>query len=158
MPSSATVICDASFYREGKGRPRGTGVGGWAAWVRVDHIHFAIKKHGIIKAKNLYSSTEAEVYAALNGIWIALQYGAHDVLVRSDCMTVCQLIDKSARVGGRTHQVWWEAMCRPDMQVPGTLSARHVKGHSGGTCPASWTNEWCDKHAKISMKEARRAS
>lgn len=153
--SSATVICDASFYREQKGPPRGTGVGGWAAWVRIDHVPRVVKGYGSIRAKNLYSSTEAEVYAALNGIWLALQYGATDVLVRSDCMTVCQLIDKTARVGGKTHHVWWEALKREDMKVPGLLSARHVKGHSKIVDPASWVNDWADRHARKGMIAAR---
>ena len=146
----ATVISDASFYQQGR---RGRSYAGWAAWVRVDGLDKALKGYGIIKPECL-NSTEAEVYAALNGIWIAARAGATDVLVRSDCMAVTQLIRGMTR-SERLISIWRRAIHEASLGHV-NLGAAHVKGHGPIDSKAAWVNDWCDSHARIAMREARR--
>lgn len=147
----ATVLCDASFD---KPRSRRYGFGGWAAWIAIDGQAERVKGFGPIKADDLTNSTEAEVYAALNGIWLARRHGATHVLVRSDCTTVAELIEGKVR-SPRLLSIWRRALARPDMQGV-ILEARHVKGHGEITCRATFVNDWCDRHAKAAMRKQRR--
>ena len=149
--SSATVITDASFGPAQEGR--GGGVGGWAAWVRVDHLDHPIKRCGVLKDPSLQGSAEAEVYAALNGIWLAAQRGATSILVRSDCMTVTQLIEGTAK-SPSLRELWNDALRRDDMRGL-SLQALHVKGHGPIKTAASYANDWCDKASRAQMKQAR---
>ena len=142
----ATVLTDASYC------PR-TQIAGWAGWIKIDGQE-AIRRYGPLKATKVAGSAEAEMYAVLNGIWIALQAGAEAILVRTDCDAVI----KAATISGgrgKLGKLWHEATQRPDLK-PARLEFRHIKGHGEIKCRASWVNDWCDKHAKKAMKEARR--
>lgn len=149
----ATVISDASFFLPTPHVKGAKKAGGWAAWVKVDGFAGTVKGYGPLR-KPLQNSAQAEVYAALNGIWLAAQYGGQRILVRSDCMAVIQLIEGRSR-SPLLLQAYEEAMARPDMRGI-ELSARHVKGHGVIGCAATYVNDWCDTHAKLAMKAARR--
>lgn len=152
----ATVITDASFYappRRG-GKQAETGVGGWAAWVRVDGFSNPIKGHGVIKAKDLRSSTEAELYAALNGIWLAAKHGGRKILLRTDCMAVIHLT-KGLSNSARLNQIWHTALDEHDLREL-AIDTAHVKGHGPIFDAASWVNDWCDQKSKLAMRKARR--
>lgn len=154
----ATVIADASFYQGAKmdlrqGIVRGP-FAGWAAWIRVDGRPEAIKGSGVLTKCN--TSAEAEVYAVLNGAWLAAQAGAKTILVRTDCMAVIHLIE------GRTKalallSIWNDAFAREDMKGL-TLSGRHVKAHGAINSAASYVNDWCDKYAGLAMQKARKGN
>jgi ribonuclease HI len=144
----ATVVCDASYDDRKQ-------VGGWAAWVRVDGYPLPIKGFGTIRNKPR-NSTEAEVMAALNGIYIAANRGATEILVRSDCMTVQQLIHKQG-VKDYLQEVWDGALAAGWARGIRHLASRHVKGHGDrNRHAAAFTNDWCDQRAKTAMRAARR--
>lgn len=142
----ATVICDASYCHT-------TYTGGWATWIRVDTIPEAIKHSGTF-AKQPANSTEAEIMAALNGIWIAKQCGATSVLVQSDCTAVIHLIT-GAMKSERLKTLWAEALTKHDLKDL-ALRAMHVKGHTDNPNARSWCNRWCDEKAKDAMRLARK--
>lgn len=144
MPLKATVITDASFCHQ-------TRAAGWAAWVSIDGHFAAIKMAGATKVKPL-NSTFAEIYAALNGIWLAHQHGADTVLIQSDCMTVIHLVAGRCK-NTEMVRLWTEAMAL----IPVKLTARHVKGHNYGRVKDARTfvNDWCDKQAYFHMEKGR---
>lgn len=137
----STVICDASWC------PR-TRAGGWAVWININYPN---GEHRRVKEADLFhkrpkSSTQAELWAALNGIWFAVRNGATDILVQTDCLSVVQF--QGPRVA-REHF--------PETKI----RWRHVKGHTGGRAPNGgdnrryYVNEWCDKHARKYMHRQR---
>lgn len=141
----ATLICDASFHPK-------AGIGAWAAWIRIDGATDPIAKCGVLTV-DVTNSTFAEIYAALNGIWLARHHGAQAVLVRSDCMTVVDLVEGRIRPNSKVSRVWQSALARPDMKGV-LLKAQHVKGHGDIVCRATWVNDWADRHAKQAMRDA----
>jgi ribonuclease HI len=151
---TATVISDASFY-QGPNKNRGHQVyAGWAAWVKVDGIKEPIKGYGPVKIKDLRNSAEAEVCAALNGIWLAARAGASTILVRSDCLTVIHLINGQVKAD-YLKKLWNEAFERPDMRGL-HLIGKHVKGHGTIKDSATWVNDWCDRNARMAMRASRK--
>lgn len=149
----ATVITDASFY-SGSGRRKSTSpgaVGGWAAWIRIDGRPDAIKGYGVIKSCS--DSNVAEMYAALNGIWLAANSGAKEILVRTDNSTVIGLIHGKVKAAWLV-KLWKTALEDADL-LHIKLQGRHVKGHGEIIDPASYVNDWCDRHAKKAMMAAR---
>lgn len=146
----ATVVCDASFYQHPSG---GAVHAGWAAWVKGDG-GLAVRGYGIIKPVPNMTSTTAEMYAALNGIWLAARGGATQVLVRSDCMTVAEAIQGRLRKRYLI-ELWAEALAAGKVQHV-QLTAKHVKGHGAITDPATWVNDWCDKHARKAQHKSRK--
>lgn len=149
----ATVICDASFDSNNVHRPAG-----WAAWVRVDGYPNPIKGWGSIKYK-CQNSTDAEAYAALNGIWLACSRGAAHVLVRSDCQTIDHLIRGTCQ-SQRLIKLWADGLA--------TVAATHgrpvlrsewVKAHGDkNRHRAAWVNDWADKKARAGMRAQRSGS
>lgn len=143
----ATVISDASHC------PR-LNVGGWAAWVRVDNFRIPIKGYGVIKG-NPSDATVAEIYAAMNGVWLATQYGAQDILLQTDCMAVVNLVNRTAK-SERIIRIWREArQMMWYVRKVKNLSARHVPGHKEVHNAATFVQDWCDIHAGKAMREAR---
>lgn len=147
--TKATVIADASHCHR-------LNVGGWAAWVRVDDFKTPIKGYGVLKGK-LPDATVCEVYAALNGVWLAVQYGADDILLRTDCMAVVHLVHREIK-SKRLQHVWREATSQPWFKGVRVLSARHVPGHGKIVNAATFVNDWCDAKAKFAMKQARQGN
>lgn len=143
----ATVIADASFC------PR-TRAAGWAAWVTINLPEqtdpLRIKQYGAFYQPPK-SSREAELWAVWNGIWIAYNNGARDILAQTDCLDVVRN-PSSGRAGMSYSQVrkryWPEARVR----------FRHVKGHTDSsvfTGPRFYVNRWCDRHAGLVMRKQR---
>lgn len=129
-------------------------MGGWAAWVRVDGLATPIKGHGVIKTSDLRNSTEAELYAALNGIWLAAKHGGLDILLRTDCMAVIHLT-KGLSNSDRLNQIWNNALNEHNLRGL-VIETAHVKGHGPILDKASWVNDWCDQKSKLAMRKARR--
>lgn len=143
---TATVITDASHC------PR-LNVGGWAAWVRVDGTTTPIKGYGVLKG-NPTDATVAEIYAALNGIWLATQHGAGDILLQTDCLAVVNLVNMTAK-SNRIITVWRNGLSQGWFRKVKTLRAKHVPGHKEVTNARSWVQDWCDAHAGKAMRLAR---
>lgn len=148
---TATVISDASFHQSRKGGPAHAG---WAAWVRVDGDTAPIKGYGALTSGLCRNSTEAEIYAALNGIWLARRGGASRILVRSDCMTVVDLIHGKLK-SKHLITIWQSALSRPDLTSI-NLTGKHVKGHGTIKCAATYVNDWCDRHARMAQRNSRK--
>lgn len=141
----ATVITDASFDHR-------TRTGGWAAWIRIDGVPGPVRRSGILR-ELAADSSEAEMRASAIGIFIAAQFGATQILVQTDCMTVVHAIKgKGSRV-----KAWHEMLAvLPYENLK--LQARHVKGHTANPAARSWVNRWCDENAKAQMRLARDAA
>lgn len=115
-----------------------------------------IKEKGSFNSKP-QNSTEAELYAALCGVWLSYHKGARDILVQSDNIFVVHLFNghKKNAKGKRTryHEIYEEAVSQyfPDA----VFTARHVKGHTKVDDRRSFCNRWCDHQAGKVMKEER---
>lgn len=111
-------------------------------WININSAagHVRIKKSG-----NFHelpeSSAQAELWAVLNGIWLAKQEGAHKILAQSDCLDV---VERSGPIACIEHF--------EDLKI----DFKHVKGHTKGETTREWVNNWCDKMAKKKMRRQRR--
>lgn len=143
----ATVITDASFCDRTK-------AAGWAAWIRLDGVP-PIKRFGAFLDRPDGIAT-AEIWAAINGICIAVRAGADEVLVQSDAMAVIDAVQ------GKPHhhypRLWRElfqpTLTRLDLRIP-HVRAKHVRGHTTTQDARSYVNRWCDQHAKREMRSLR---
>jgi ribonuclease HI len=145
----STVITDASFDRVGS-----RGYGGWAAWVRLDHLPKPIKKSGAFTKYPVHNSLQAEVLACVNGIAVALHYGASDILLQTDCVAVVSVINKKAKPTAKALPLVNHALGM--INLTGVrLKARHVKGHTKNPDARSYVNRWCDAEAKKHMRRLR---
>lgn len=135
----ATVISDASFCHK-------TFAAGWAVWVRVDGVSDPITQSGTFH-KRPSTSTEAEMLAALNGIWLASRRGATKILVQSDAQAVVDIINRP-----RSHYFWLgvQKAIGPNL----ILRAAHVKGHTLINDSRSFCNR-CDAEARKAMQLQR---
>lgn len=129
---SATVIADASWCPYTK-------AGGWACW--ISSSHFKVQKTGLFH-KLASTPTEAEKWAALNGLWFAHEAGARNILIQTDCLHVVNLINN-------------KGLEDLDKFFGATIYAKHVKGHTHRPEPRFWVNRWCDEQAKIEMRKQR---
>ena len=144
MTTWATVITDASFSdRDNKA--------GWAAWINIDGISYPIKKYGSFSSK-VETSVDAEIKAALNGMWIARRYGADAILLQTDCMAVIHLITGITK---KTNLISdWNCKIEAAGLLGVTIRAKHVKGHTKTKDARSYVNRWCDSHANKARKAA----
>lgn len=141
----ATVITDASFC------PR-TQAAGWAAWIRLDGRKDPIKQYGSFK-EPVATSRDAEMLAAINGVFIAAKEGATQVLVQTDCLAVVHMFE-----GITVNRAIKEAFTRARTKagILGiTVSAKHVRGHTNDPASRSWVNRWCDEQAGKEMRVNR---
>ena len=134
----ATIVSDASFCHNTK-------AGGWAAWVVCENIRY--QKSDIFKTK-CNTSSEAEVLAAINGIWLATKHfkNVERFHVVSDCQHVINLIEN------QEGNEWKEIKKIVGKAV---VTAKWVKSHDNNNSARSWVNRWCDKHAKKKMREQK---
>jgi len=154
MLVTATVISDASFYEEGR-PPKQRTFGGWAAYVRIDGNPKPVKGYGSIHSSTeKLTSTTCEMFAAINGIWLAKQNGASQVLVRSDCMAVIGAIT-GGNLTNRMRHIWVRSLAHAKC-LDVALRAHHVRGHTEAVDAASWVNDWCDRHARKGMFSSRK--
>ena len=143
---SATVITDASFCHE-------TRAAGWAAYVRVDTMANPVRMSAAFKSP-LVNSAEAELLAAVNGLWLATQRGADQLLLQTDCIAVVTIVNGRSRKG--LLRLKFAAACEAAGLDPEIITARHVKGHSGVLDARSHVNRWCDRHARAAMRHQRK--
>lgn len=142
--TAATSITDAGFC------PR-LRIGSYAAWVRVDGVSRPIRMSGVLRSITT-SSNEAELYAALCGVWAAHRHGATRVLVQTDSFAVVQAVRRQHRLYTDVLYAGLEAHC------PGvTLTAKHVKGHTDDPSARSWVNRWCDEQCRFHLTKERSA-
>lgn len=135
----ATVNTDASFCPHTK-------AAGWAAWISIDG-GIKIKKSGMFKERPR-TSTEAELWAIFNGVWLAAQAGVTSLLVQSDCKTAL------AHVGRDTMQTRQLHKSLPRVV---SITTKHVKAHRDTDTARTWVNDWCDTEAKKWMRYQRNA-
>lgn len=134
----ATVITDASFCPFTK-------ASAWAAWIR-----YRDKK---IKVAELFkrqpkSPHEAELWAIINGVYLAGQLQPKAILVQSDCKTALTKIDARCPELNKT--------LRRLKGYDFTLITRWVKGHGKDGTDRTWVNNWCDKQAGLLMRSERK--
>lgn len=138
MKVTGTVISDASLCHETK-------AGGWAVWVRVDG-GIRIQQAGPFKRRP-DNATEAELWAAINGLTIAYKAGATEVLLQTDSLNVVQMVQ-------RNKQSFTGHLRRLGIKL--RVRAKHVKGHTRVQDARSHCNRWCDKEARRHMKQQRK--
>lgn len=137
----ATVIVDASFCPQTK-------LATWAAWIRMDG---APKTQKVAAFRDtVASSTEAELRAALNGLYLAQKMGAEAVQLQSDCMAVANALDDPCRAVLFTRRM--EAAGITGLRM---VKLKHVKGHTNGDDARHWCNNWCDNAARNKLREIR---
>lgn len=141
----ATVITDASFCPQTK-------AAGWAAWVRIDNQGEPICRYGSFK-QPVSSARDAEMLAAINGVFIAMKEGATQVLVQTDCLAVVHMF-QGVTVQKSIRNAFACAMSKAG--IAGIrVSAKHVRGHTNDPASRSWVNRWCDEHAGKQMRANR---
>jgi len=138
----ATVITDASYCPKSH-------AGAWAAWVTISPEIEGDKPRRLQKAANFRqlasSAYEAELWASLNGINMAVRAGATQILVQTDCLAVVNgLNDKKYNI--ELTQLGISPSC---------IKAKHVRGHTRVQDKRSWCNRWCDAEAGKLMKQQR---
>lgn len=138
MKVTGTVISDASLCHETK-------AGGWAVWIRVDG-GIRIQQSGAFKRRPAHA-TEAELWAALNGITIAHKAGATDVLLQTDSLNVVQMVQR--------HKQSFNGHLRR-LGIMVRVKAKHVRGHTNVQDARSHCNRWCDHEARRHMKQQRK--
>lgn len=92
----------------------------------------------------------AEMMAALNGVWLAVNVGGADaVLLQTDSLATIEAADGRHK----KYRKWWREQLAANGLAHIRIRAKHVKGHT--RCPAarSWANRWCDKEAVRLMRE-----
>lgn len=139
----STVITDASFCHR-------TQAAGWAAWIRVDGEAEAIRYSGTFEKSRPDNPTRAELFASLNGIWIASKYGATDVLLQTDCMAVIH----AASGRGSLAPLWRKKLEEFGLSTL-QIRCKHVKGHTNRAEPRYYVNRWCDEAAGRHMRTER---
>jgi ribonuclease HI len=137
MTTWATVITDASYSdRDNKA--------GWAAWINIDGMSYPIKKYGSFSSE-VNTSTDAEIKAALNGMWIARKYGADAILLQTDCMAVIHLVTGFTKKPKLVSD--WNCKIEAAGLLGVKIRAKHVKGHTNTKNARSHVNRWCDTYA-----------
>lgn len=146
--SRATIITDASFC------PR-TKAAGWAAWVRIDGHPEPIKRYAEFR-QPVENAQEAEMLAAINGLWLAAQHGVTVALVQTDCLAVVHMLNGQTK-NEHLRRAFSGALAKAG--VAGIArSGRHVKGHTQTADARSYVNRWCDERAKSAMARGRRTA
>ena len=142
MTTRATVIADASWCPKTK-------AAGWAAWITINHQGQTspqrVRRSGEFNRAPA-SSTEAELLALLNGIWLAAVNGATHILAQTDCNGVVHSVRK-----GRPAELNVIRAQFPNL----TIETRHVKGHTSRDEPRYYVNRWCDHNARRVMRTVR---
>jgi ribonuclease HI len=132
-----TVIVDASFCPK-------TRAGAWAVWINGDAGR--VQKSGTFR-KLAENATEAEWMAAANGLAIAQQLGARDVLLQTDNLHLVE--------GGNVRKAKLHGYAK---MLGLTISVRHVKSHvtEDDANAAEYCHNWCDRAAYREMVKQRK--
>lgn len=133
----ATVNTDASFCPH-------TRAGGWAVWISIDG-GIKVKKSGMFKDRPR-TSTEAELWAIFNGVWIAASMGVTSILIQGDCKAALAHVTRDTMQTRQLHK---------SLPGPVLIRTKHVKAHRDTDTARTWVNEWCDTEAKKWMRYQR---
>ena len=133
-----TIVTDASWC------PR-TKVGGWAVWIVCENIRHKAYAAFVDKCK---TSGEAEIKAAINGIYLA--HKKFEDVDRYHFVIDCR------------EAIWHIKNKKSDWRIQmqkivgnTSITAKHVKAHGSTSTKRTWVNNWCDKHSKQEMKKIR---
>lgn len=149
--NAITINTDASFNTKLK-------VGGYAFYIRVgDSI---IKSAGSFKT-NPANPIEAEMMCIGNAVYTLSSLKelppAKLIVINSDCLTAFELIKlKSKNPTGKSVALLIKTLKEKASYqglIPPRIQFRHVKAHTGAQDARSWVNRWCDREAKIKMRE-----
>lgn len=135
----ATINTDASFCPH-------TRAAGWAVWISIDG-GIKIKKSGMFKDRPK-TSTEAELWAIFNGVWLAAHAGVTSMLVQGDCMAALAHVLRDTMQTRQLHKT---------LPRPVHIRTKHVKAHRDTDSARTWVNDWCDTEAKKWMNYQRKA-
>jgi ribonuclease HI len=131
--------------------------GGWGAWAKSER---GMTKGGGMLKGWIHSSSEAEIKAIVNCLFIALRDGVvrdgDDVLVQSDNTNALAWID--GKKPKKTPPYWTETVSsfRKLVKAHGLkVRTRHVKGHCNKDEPRFAVNRLCDQLARVGMEQAR---
>ena len=141
----ATIITDASFCHR-------TQAAGWAAWIRIDGVSEPIKRYAEFR-QPVRSAQEAEMLAAVNGLWLAAQHGVTMALVQTDCLAVVHMLNGETK-NPSIRRDFSAAIAKAGVAHI-ARSGRHVRGHTQVADARSYVNRWCDSRAKTAMKRQR---
>jgi RNase H len=134
-----TVLTDASWCPHSK-------AAGWAAWIVCNETRH--KQHAPFK-EIVENACVAEIMAIINGVYLAQKKFKPDHYhVVTDC-TKAILILKHGYERGK-----WTKMLT-DIIGEANITYKHVKAHTENTDKRSYVNNWCDLHAKRSMRQLR---
>ena len=134
-------------------------VGGWGAWARSER---GVAKdfgpfNGVVPDSNI-----AEVYAVVNGLHMALDYGiaehADRLLIQTDSqVAILYLSGPLARQKSEAARRGWQAFHRLVEQHALSWVFRHVPGHTSGKQPRLYVNKLVDQAARTGLQAARDA-
>jgi len=115
---------------------------GWAVWIVIGQK--TIRKSSMFKSP-LNNPTSAEIKAILNGIYIAKTNGATCFEVFTDCEPAIKKITDEP--------IYTDiiGVSRSDIKFS------WVKAHTDAKDIASEANRWCDREAKVHMKNMRKS-
>lgn len=144
-----TIITDASHCND-------TGAAGYGYWVVCDRGRES--GGGVITAR-VADSTQAEMMAVCNGLWIGLNCGmvrpGDSVLLQTDCLSAVQIFQGQGKTPKdallRIKQYILDLACKHDLR----LRFRWVPGHTRGETSRTHVNNICDEYAKKYMRRQR---
>ena len=148
MTYSFTINTDASHYAAHGG------VSSWACWIKSSH--YLIKDAGVFP-EGVPNSSVAELLAVEQALFLLdklidsqeflqhqLKNGKILILFNTDSLFTVQALN-----GNIKRKVYSEIIDRVNaLAARYEINPRHVKGHTKGTEPRTWVNNWCDKQAR----------
>ena len=145
---SFTINTDASHYMAHGG------VASWACWIKSSH--YLIKDAGVFP-EGVPNSSVAELLAVEQALLLLdklisneeflqhqLNNGKILVFFNTDSLFTVQALN-----GNIKRKVYSEIIERVNALADRyEINPRHVKGHTRGSEPRTWVNNWCDKQAR----------
>lgn len=146
-----TIYTDASFDQSLE-------VGGWASWIKTEGCE-NILCGGIIKSR-ISNSTEAELCAIANGVYVAMRKrgaGLGDLLIVVTDSLNAQLLlqDKRRNISSIERKIYNQIMTWR-LNCGWSLKVNKVKAHNGQRDgKRSYVNNLVDQTAKSYLQQAR---
>lgn len=155
-----TINTDASYCNSTK-------VGGYAFWITTNIGRY--KKYGELK-NTTNNSTEAELKAIANSLEYLKRLGFVDitkVYINTDSLGAITSINNSINnLNGQSVlckyivKTMYDIVRQSNLRLTrlglkNIFNLRHVKAHNYTGSRRTYVNEWCDEHAKISMRNLR---
>ena len=145
-----TINTDASFSHNHKR-------GSFAFWIVSNR--FKILKAGIIR-KTVLRPEMAEAMCIINALHILCNENLDDVtriIINTDCLNAVYIL-RNDKEQIRKYRLKWGLELRDTFNkrykhIKSKIEFRHVKAHSGVQDARSYVNEWCDRNAKLQLKQ-----